>query len=75
MLHIDKAYYRDILYRSSFQLISTTTSVTVSTQSEFLCQWRWRQPLYLLIVTPCYAGIRNCFTYTACVTCIKYIFI
>lgn len=45
MLHIDKAYYCDILHWSSFQLISTATSVTVSAQSKSLPQWRWRQPL------------------------------
>lgn len=52
MLHIDKAYYCDILHWSSFQLISTATSFTVSAQSKFLPQWRWRQPL---LFTYCHA--------------------
>lgn len=52
MLHIDKAYYCDILHWSSFQLISTATSVTVSAQSKLLPQWRWRQPLLFTYCHP-----------------------
>lgn len=62
MLHIDKAYYHDILDPSSSQLISTAASVPVSPQ----LPPQPRQPLHLLIVTPCCARITNCVTYTLC---------